>query len=207
MEREGLSNGLKDSIISPQEHEYKSPSPSQLNTTGRRKGRPKKLLSHSEPNEDEELDVVSNTSNESLRVMIPPVTSQVPSQTASPEGVEQYPVMILQENNEEGPAVLVKYRFTYFYRFVTEKRDCIQQSPLASLFFINFEHFCRSSRSQMFFRIEVLKKYRKFPRKTPRVRTNIFLIKLNAFRAGTLLKDSNTSVTDHLRWLLLFFLT
>lgn len=108
MEREGLSNGLKDSIIGPQEHEYKSPSPSQLNNTGRRKGRPKKLLSHSEPNEDEELDVVSNTSNESLRVMIPPVTS--------PEGVERYPVMILQENNEEAPAVLVKYRFTYAYR-------------------------------------------------------------------------------------------
>ena len=116
MEREGLSNGLKDSIIGPQEHEYKSPSPSQLNNTGRRKGRPKKLLSHSEPNEDEELDVVSNTSNESLRVMIPPVTSQVPSQTASPEAVERYPVMILQENNEEAPAVLVKYRFTYAYR-------------------------------------------------------------------------------------------
>ena len=121
MEREGLSNGIKDSIIGLQEYENKSPSPSQFNTTGRRKGRPKKLLSHSEPNEDEELDVVSNTSNESLRVMIPPVTSQVPSQTASPEGVEKYPVMILQENNEEGPAVLVKYRFTYSYRFAQEK--------------------------------------------------------------------------------------
>ena len=68
---------------------------------------------------------------------------------------------------------------------------------------------CRSSRSQMFFKIGALKTFAIFTAK--HLCWSLFLMKLQAWRAATLSKrDSNTSVflwaasfIEHLRWLLL----
>ena len=53
---------------------------------------------------------------------------------------------------------------------------------------------CRNSRSQMFFKIGVLKNFANFTRK--QLRWNLFLVKLKALSPETLLKkDSNTGVS------------
>ena len=85
-------------------------------------------------------------------------------------------------------------------------------------FFCNVLIF-RSSRSQIFFKIDVLKKFPSFT--GTHLCWSFFLIKPQALRPATLLKrDSNTGVflwnwrsfswtasfTEHLQWLLLWFL-
>ena len=78
--------------------------------------------------------------------------------------------------------------------------------------FILFRHFLiiiRSSRSQIFFKNDVLKHFANFTRK--HLRWSLFLIKLQVFRPATLLKSDsnyfpeNTFFIEHLWQLLLKF--
>ena len=76
------------------------------------------------------------------------------------------------------------------------------EAAKASLVFI--KNRCRSSRSQMFFKISVLKNFAIFTGK--HLRWSLFLIKLQAFRCSPVntAKFSRAAVfIEHLRWLLL----
>ena len=100
------------------------------------------------------------------------------------------------------------WQYLYTYIPFHMMLQYLERRKASQLFFLIF----RSSRSQMFFKTGFPKNFMIFTRKHPR--WNLFLIKLQAFRAATLLKrDSNTGVflwilrnfinilfIEHLRW-------
>ena len=104
----------------------------------------------------------------------------------------------------------------YNLRYFCEELAIPWNSIMGKLYQRHLNVNCRSSRLQMFFKIDVLKNSVNFTWKY--LCWSLFLLKLQAFRSATLLKrDSNTGVlrgkfarflrtlffTDHLWWLLL----